>query len=88
MKYDDILNELKKHDLNGEFIKDIEKYLPKSLIDKIKKSENINSTASLIRILISHTVFKSDDYIFWVDILQYYIKPEFMRDEFNLKTKK
>jgi hypothetical protein len=54
------------------------------LLDWFKVTDKIRSTPRLIRTLISHLEFESEQYFEWVKILQYLMKPEFERENIVL----
>ena len=76
MTYQDILNQLEKNNHKVEFIEIFEKNVSISLLEKIKNTDKINCTASLIRHLITMLEYESEIYLKWQKILFYYLEPE------------
>lgn len=76
MTYQQILNQLEKNNHKEEFVEIFEKNISKSLFEKIKSTDKINCTASLVRYLITMLEYESEIYLKWQKILFYYLKPE------------
>lgn len=79
MTYDQIKKQLREQYLEEEFCSLFEILLSDGLLLKIKETEKIHSTASLIRSLISYLPLNSELYNYWVNIFNWYMHPEFAR---------
>lgn len=76
MKYIECLKELELINLKSNFINDFEKTISKRLLKLFKKTNKINSTASLIKVLINELEYESELYFFWVETFQSIINPD------------
>ena len=84
MTYEDCLKKLDEIGFKDIFIKDFESVKSESLIKRVKKSNNIYSVGSLLRSLIHGLEYKSEKYIFWVQVLHYFMMPDFVKDKKKL----
>ncbi len=84
MKYEEILQELEEVGLNEKFTSDFENNASKGLLKKLKETNKINSTGSLIRHLIHCFEFKSENWEYWQKVLIYFMTPDFVKDKNKL----
>lgn len=84
MTYEEILKELEEVNLKEKFTYDFEKNVSKGLLKKLKETDKINSTGSLIRHLIHCFEFKSENWEYWRDVLHYFMTPDFVKDKNKL----
>lgn len=85
MTYEQIKSELKEQDLESEFCSLFEVFVSESLLFRIKETDRIHSTASLIRNLISYLPLNSELYNYWTNVLQYFMHPAFARPKHILQ---
>jgi len=81
MNYEEILKELEAVGLKNKFTDEFESKCNKSLLDKIKSSDKIYSTGSLLRFLIRFYEYKSEKWEFWKNVLHYFMTPDFVKDK-------
>ena len=84
MTYKEILKELSEVNLENEFAYEFEKSITDSLLFKIKNTNKIYSTASLIRALLTKYNVDSEKRIHWQKVLLYFMAPYFVKDKNNL----
>ncbi len=84
MTYKEILIELEAVNLSFKFTADFESNCTKQFLDKIKLTDKIYSTSSLLRCLISFYEFKSEKWEFWKNVLHYFMMPDFLKDKNKL----
>jgi hypothetical protein len=84
MRYNEILSELQEVNLKEKFISKFEDYVNLELLDMIKKTDKIKSTASLIRTLLKKWENESEEWLYWQKALFYFMTPRFARDKNNL----
>ena len=84
MTYKEILKELSEVNLENEFAYEFEKSITDSLLFKIKNTNKIYSTASLIRALLTKYNVDSEKWIYWQKVLLYFMAPYFVKDKNNL----
>lgn len=88
MRYEEILKEIESVNLKEKFIADFESNCTETFLGKIKKTDKINSTASLLRILIKFYEYRSEDWEFWKNVLNYFMMPDFVKDKIKLANEK
>lgn len=91
MTYEECMSQLKEQDLYEEFCSVFEKEFTEPFLKKLRLTNKINSVASLIRMSITYIEKDTDIWNEWVELLQWYMKPEFERINITnprkLKTK-
>lgn len=80
MTYNQILKELAVVNLKNKFTTDFENYVEKDLLNKLKDTNKIHSTGSILRTLISYLKVDDKNYEYWVQVLKYFMTPIFARD--------
>lgn len=80
MNYNEILKELDAVNLKNKFTADFEQIISKNFLKRIKKTNKIHSTGSLLRELISNLENNSKKWDYWVLVLNYFMTPVFARD--------
>lgn len=84
MTYEEILKELDEVNLKEKFTSEFESFISEKLLSMFKESNKIHSTGSLLRSLIHYYEYKSEKWQYWVDVLHYFMTPEFARKENQL----
>ncbi len=84
MTYKDILKELKEVGLKEKFTSSYEGFVSKEFLDKLRNTDKIHSTGSLIRSLMMFYINESKEWIYWQKILFYFMTPKFARKENQL----
>lgn len=82
MTYEEILKELEEVDLKEKFASSYEGFINKDLLERLKSTDKIYSTGSMIRSLMIFYINESEDWIYWQKILIYFMTPKFTRKEF------
>lgn len=84
MTYSECMDKLKEQNLYEEFCSVFENKYSESFLNRLSKTNRINSVASLIRSSLTFIEKDSTDLDRWVVILQWYMKPEFERIKINI----
>jgi hypothetical protein len=83
MKYLEILNELRELNLDSLFDKELKQEAKESVYLRVRSTDKIYSTASLIRHLLRYYNYNSEKWLFWQEVLIYFMTPTFAREAFN-----
>lgn len=88
MTYSECMQQLKEQDLYNEFCCVFEHKYSKSFLNRLLKTDRINSIASLIRSSLTFIEKDSIEWDRWVVILQWYMMPEFERVKIKININK
>ena len=84
MTYKEILKELEEVNLKEKFISEFESFISPELLSMLQMADKLNSTGSLIRILIKKWKNESSEWLYWQKVLFYFMTPKFARNENQL----
>ena len=84
MRYEEILKELEEVNLKEKFTSVYEGFVSDSFLERLRNTDKIHSTGSLIRSLLIFFENESEDWIYWQKILVYFMTPKFARKENQL----
>lgn len=85
MTYEAILNELNEVHLKNQFQSLFEKLIQPELLGKVKTEKRLFSTAAALRYLLSMIEDEtSEEYVFWLKVLHYFMTPKFARTQKQL----
>lgn len=84
MTYQEILKELKEVDLKEKFTSSYEGFVSNEFLEKLRNTDKIHSTGSLIRSLMIFYVNESKEWIYWQKVLFYFMTPKFARKQNQL----
>jgi hypothetical protein len=84
MSYEEILKELEEVNLKDKFTSVYEGFVSDSFLERLRNTDKIHSTGSLIRSLLIFFENESEDWIYWQKILVYFMTPKFARKENQL----
>lgn len=84
MKYQEILKELEEVGLKEKFASSYEEFVSDEFLVKLRNTDKIHSTGSIIRSLMIFYVNESEEWIYWQKVLVYFMAPEFTRKEIKL----
>ena len=79
MKYSEILKELDAVNLKNKFTAVYELNEEKRHLKDVKKTNKLNSTATMISCLMGFLENESEEWIYWQKVLFYFITPKFAR---------
>jgi hypothetical protein len=84
MTYEIILQELEEVNLKEKFTSEFESFVTESLLLKFKESDRIHSTGSLLRLLLKKWENDSEQWLYWQQVLLYFMRPKFARNQNQL----
>jgi len=88
MTYEEIILELTSVNLDKEFTDEFENYISSELLLLLKNTDKINSTGSLIRLLLKKWKPETEQWIYWHQVLFYFMNPDFAKTKEMLPIKK
>lgn len=84
MKYSEILKELDAVNLKNKFTAVYELKEEKTHLKDVKKTNKLNSTATMIICLMEFLQNDSKEWVFWQKVLFYFLTPKFAKKKSQL----
>ena len=84
MRYEEILKELEEVNLKEKFTSVYEGFVSDSFLERLRNTDKIHSTGSLIRSLLIFFENESEEWLYWQKVLFYFLTPKFARKENQL----